>query len=110
MAADGQPGKAQWIVVVPILFFDFVAGVSLAGSVLQVMITDKFGSASYMLLGVTTTCKGVLSFLTSPALGSLSDHVGRKHLFVLTVLGTAAPTCALALGATLEVHLVLKAQ
>jgi DHA1 family tetracycline resistance protein-like MFS transporter len=95
------------MVVIPILFFDFLAGICLAGSVVQVMIADKFGASSYMLMGLTGTCKGVLSFLTSPALGSLSDHIGRKHLFVLTVLGTSAPTSALALGATLEVYLVL---
>lgn len=93
--------------VVPILFLDFVAAMSLAGSVVQVMIADHFGAASYLIMGSTGTCRGVLSFLTSPALGSLSDVIGRKHLFLLTVAGTATPTCCLALGASLETYMVL---
>ena len=59
------------------------------------------------MLADAQTVKGVLAFLTSPALGSLSDVIGRKYLFLLTVLGTAAPNAALGLGFSLETHLIL---
>ena len=99
-------GGRAWFLVVPILFLDFLV-LSLPGGVLPVIITDHFGAEAYMLTGYAQTTKGVLAFLTSPALGSCSDAVGRKWLFLLTVLGTAMPNAALGLGASLEVHLVL---
>ena len=96
----------RWLLVVPILFLDFLV-LALPGGVLPVIITDKFGARSYMLIGYAQTTKGILAFLTSPALGSFSDAVGRKWLFLLTVFGTAMPNAALGLGASLEMHLVL---
>ena len=105
-SARGAYYNQRWALVVPILFLDFLV-VSLPGGVLPVIINDEFGARSYSLVGWAQTTKGVLAFLTSPALGSCSDAVGRKWLFLLTVLGTACPNAALGLGFSLEVHLVL---
>ena len=80
---------------------------ALPGGVLPIVINDAFGKRSYLYLGYAQTCKGVLAFLTSPAIGALSDVIGRKYLFLATILGTAAPNAALGLGASLELHLVL---
>ena len=104
--ARGAYYNQRWALVVPILFLDFLV-VSLPGGVLPVIINDEFGARSYSLVGWAQTTKGVLAFLTSPALGSCSDAVGRKWLFLLTVLGTACPNAALGLGFSLEVLLVL---
>lgn len=96
----------RWTFVVPILFLDFLV-LALPGGVLPIVINEAFGQRSYLLTGYAQTVKGVLAFLTSPALGSLSDVIGRKYLFLLTVLGTAAPNAALGLGFSLETHLIL---
>ena len=92
--------------VVFILFLDFLV-ISLPAGVLPIVVNDAFGRRSYILVGYAQTCKGILAFLTSPALGAFSDVLGRKGLFLATVLGTAAPNVALGLGFSLETHLVL---
>ena len=40
----------------------------------------------------------LLAFIGAPIIGALSDVVGRKHLFLTCVLGTASPYAALGLG------------
>uniref|UniRef100_A0A7S2MNB4 Major facilitator superfamily (MFS) profile domain-containing protein n=1 Tax=Haptolina brevifila TaxID=156173 RepID=A0A7S2MNB4_9EUKA len=95
-----------WTLVVPILFLDFLV-ISLPGGVLPIVINEAFGQRSYLLVGYAQTVKGILAFATSPAIGSLSDVIGRKYLFLATIIGTAAPNAALGLGVSLETHLVL---
>lgn len=64
---------------------------ALPAGVLPIVINEHFGVQSYIITGYSSAGRGVLAFFTSPALGAISDVVGRKYLFVLCVLGTSAP-------------------
>lgn len=95
-----------WVSVVPVLFLDFLV-IALPAGVLPIVLNSHYGQRAYLLGGWAATCKGLLAFLTSPALGALSDVIGRKWLFFACVLGTAAPYAVLGLGASLDTHLIL---
>ena len=99
---------SRWKVVVPILFLEFLV-ISLPAGVMPIVVNEHFGKRAYFLSGLALTIKGFLAFLTSPALGSLSDVYGRKFIFLATVVGTSGPSAVLGLGASLETHLVLVA-
>jgi MFS family permease len=45
----------------------------------------------WAVLGVAQGVKGILSFLSAPLLGGLSDSFGRKPFLLLTVLCTCLP-------------------
>eukprot|EP00966_Prymnesium_polylepis_P128543 2973107-Prymnesium_polylepis.1 len=89
MASKQAPSKG-WMIVIPILFLEFLV-LSLPAGVLPIMINEHFGARSYILLGYAQAAKGLLAFLASPALGAISDVVGRKYLFVACVVGSSAP-------------------
>ena len=95
--------RRPWMIVVPILFLEFLV-IALPAGVLPIIINEHFGARSYMLLGYSQALRGLLAFLASPALGALSDVIGRKYLFVACVVGSSAPYALLGLGASLEVH------
>ena len=100
------PSGANWYAVVPVLFFDFLV-MAMPGGILPILINQHYGARSYVLTGYAQSLKGMLAFLAAPALGALSDAVGRKYLFTACVLGTAAPYAALGLGCSLDTHLLL---
>ena len=102
-ASQPQP---RWYAVVPVLFLDFLV-MALPGGILPIMINDHYGPRSYVLVGYAQSLKGMLAFVASPAIGALSDAVGRKYLFLACVLGTASPYAALGLGCSLDTHLLL---
>ncbi|KAJ4355818.1 uncharacterized protein N0V89_003839 [Didymosphaeria variabile] len=49
--------------------------------------TDAVSSRSSLFLLYGNLCSGILSAITSPKLGALSDRYGRKRLLVFTTLG-----------------------
>ena len=49
------------------------------------MISDHYGKRAYMLTSMGQGLRGLLAFLASPAVGALSDVVGRKYLFVVCI-------------------------
>lgn len=56
------------------------------------MLLDYFGQeATWAALGAMQGVKGVLSFLSAPSLGHLSDVYGRKKFILLTVTSTLLP-------------------
>ena len=71
-----QP-QPSWFAVVPVLFLDFLV-MALPGGILPIMLNDHYGARSYILVGYATSLKGMLAFIASPAIGALSDAVGRK--------------------------------
>ena len=66
-----------------------VAPQALPGGILPIMLNDHYGPHSYVIVGYAQSLKGMLAFIAAPAIGALSDVVGRKHLFLTCVLGTA---------------------
>ena len=62
---------------------------ALPGGILPIMLNDHYGPRSYVIVGYAQSLKGMLAFIAAPAIGALSDVVGRKHLFLTCVLGTA---------------------
>ena len=81
--------------IVPILFLDFLVS-ALPRSIVPELLDAAYGVRAYTLLGIADSIRGMLTFLTAPMLGALSDVVGRKWLFVACILGTAMPSCVLA--------------
>lgn len=100
------PARHNWRVVIPILFLEFIV-IAMPGGVLPIVLNDYYGKRAYLLLGYASTVKGTLAFLASPAIGALSDVLGRKHLFLACIIGTASPYAVLGLGASLDAHIVL---
>ena len=86
-----KPSQPQphWYAVVPVLFLDFLV-MALPGGILPIMLNDHYGPRSYVIVGYAQSLKGMLAFIAAPAIGALSDVVGRKHLFVTCALGTAS--------------------
>tara|TARA_B110001452_G_scaffold266538_1_gene273678 strand:- start:733 stop:2073 length:1341 start_codon:yes stop_codon:yes gene_type:complete len=78
-------------------------------SVIPGLIDARYGHRSYMLMGLAEAAKGFLAFLASPAVGALSDVLGRKWLFVACVIGTAAPSVVLAYTDDMDVYLSVTA-
>ena len=108
--ASFKPSQPQpdgrWFAVVPVLFLDFLV-MALPGCILPIMLNDHYGPRSYIIVGYAQSLKGMLAFIGAPIIGALSDVVGRKHLFLTCVLGTASPYAALGLGCSLDTHLAL---
>lgn len=61
--------------ILPVLFIEYLA-MSLARSLFPAMILESFGSYSYLAVGIMETMKGLLSFVSSPLFGKLSDKIG----------------------------------
>jgi MFS family permease len=70
-----------------VLFLEFLA-ISLTKSIVPKLLVDTYGSHTYFVVGVMETVKGILAFLSCPAIGKLSDRIGRKPCLLITVVGT----------------------
>ena len=66
------------------------------------MLNDHYGPRSYVIVGYAQSLKGMLAFIAAPAIGALSDVVGRKHLFLTCVLGTATLAQHVTKGCSLD--------
>lgn len=91
--------------VVLVLFLDYLV-IALPRSLLPEMMEKQYGSRLYIYHGVAESIRGVLTFLSAPALGSISDIVGRKWILILCITATAAPVAILAFTQNLDVFLV----
>ena len=89
-------GQRQWAIVVPVIFLEFMV-VAAVRAIIPELINDYYGERSYVVYGSADGARGFLAFLATPAFGALSDEVGRKWLFLVTVVGTASPIMVLAL-------------
>ena len=50
----------------------------------------------YLIMGCADCVRGLLAFVACPLFGKLSDQLGRRLCLFVTVAGTCAPVCALA--------------
>ena len=99
--AEGYPNyiqhkKYQHLYVLPVLLLEFLA-LALTRAVLPALLLKQYGSQVYLVLGCSDAVRGLLAFIACPLFGKISDIVGRKACLLVTVLGTCAPVCCLAL-------------
>ena len=88
--------KQQWLFVLPVLLLEFLA-IALTRAVLPSILLQEYGSRVYIVLGSADCIRGLLAFFACPLFGKLSDLWGRKKCLLVTVVGTCAPVCSLAL-------------
>lgn len=93
-----EEDEKQWqhLYVLPVLLLEFLA-LALTRAVLPHLLLQKYQEKVYMIMGVAECIRGLLAFVSCPLFGKLSDVIGRKPCLLITVLGTCAPVCSLAL-------------
>lgn len=75
---------------VVIIFLEYFAWGLLTSPVIDVL-HETFPRNGFLMNGLITGLKGLLSFLCAPLVGALSDAFGRKPFLMLTVTFTCAP-------------------
>ncbi|XP_065133159.1 MFSD14 family MFS transporter isoform X1 [Paramisgurnus dabryanus] len=83
----GDPSVYHAVVVI---FLEFFAWGLLTTPMLTVL-RDTFPQHTFLMNGLIHGVKGLLSFLSAPLIGALSDVWGRKSFLLLTVFFTCAP-------------------
>lgn len=78
------------------LLLEFLA-LALTRAVLPSLLIDEYGNRVYLVMGCADFVRGFLAFFTCPLFGKVSDIIGRRICLFVTVLGTCAPVCSLAL-------------
>mmetsp|Transcript_3130 Transcript_3130/g.6911 ORF Transcript_3130/g.6911 Transcript_3130/m.6911 type:complete len:624 (+) Transcript_3130:2-1873(+) len=86
----------QHYYVLPVLLLEFLA-IALTRAVLPGILIEEYGSNVYVVLGIADCIRGILAFFACPLFGKLSDVLGRKICLFVTVMGSCAPVCSLAL-------------
>jgi MFS transporter, DHA1 family, tetracycline resistance protein len=104
-APKEQKYTVDYTKILPVLFLEYLS-LSLVRSLVPSMIVDSFGGYSYFAVGVMETLKGLLSFVSSPLFGKLSDRIGRKYCLLVTVLGTTLPVLFLAFSNNMVLYSV----
>uniref|UniRef100_G3PXM5 Hippocampus abundant transcript 1 protein n=1 Tax=Gasterosteus aculeatus aculeatus TaxID=481459 RepID=G3PXM5_GASAC len=83
----GEPSVYHAVVVI---FLEFFAWGLLTTPMLTVL-HQTFPQHTFLMNGLIHGVKGILSFLSAPLIGALSDVWGRKSFLLLTVFFTCAP-------------------
>ncbi|XP_020864450.1 hippocampus abundant transcript 1 protein-like isoform X2 [Phascolarctos cinereus] len=86
-AGIGEPSVYHAVVVI---FLEFFAWGLLTTPMLTVL-HQTFPQHTFLMNGLIHGVKGLLSFLSAPLIGALSDVWGRKSFLLLTVFFTCAP-------------------
>ncbi|CAH1772781.1 unnamed protein product [Owenia fusiformis] len=82
-----QPSVYHALVVI---FLEFFSWGLLTAPMINVL-NDTFENHTFLMNGLVQGVKGILSFLSAPLIGALSDVWGRKPFLLLTVTFTCAP-------------------
>ncbi|KAL7545362.1 hypothetical protein ACHAWF_008711, partial [Thalassiosira exigua] len=82
--------------VLPVLLLEFLS-LALTRAVLPSLLLERYGSRTYVVMGGAECVRGMLAFLACPVFGRWSDRAGRRPCLLVTVAGTLAPVCSLAL-------------
>jgi len=83
----GQPSVYHALVVI---FLEFFAWGLLTNPMITVL-AQTFPNHTFLMNGLINGIKGILSFLSAPLIGALSDIWGRKTFLFITVFFTCAP-------------------
>ncbi|XP_037934519.1 hippocampus abundant transcript 1 protein-like isoform X1 [Teleopsis dalmanni] len=83
----GEPSVYHALVVI---FLEFFAWGLLTMPVISVL-NQTFPDHTFLMNGLVMGIKGILSFLSAPLIGALSDIWGRKFFLLITVFFTCAP-------------------
>lgn len=83
----GEPSVYHALVVI---FLEFFAWGLLTMPVISVL-KETFPEHTFLMNGLIMGIKGILSFLSAPLVGALSDVWGRKFFLLVTVFFTCAP-------------------
>ncbi|CAJ0965143.1 unnamed protein product [Ranitomeya imitator] len=83
----GSPSVYHAVIVI---FLEFFAWGLLTAPTL-VVLHETFPKHTFLMNGLIQGVKGLLSFLSAPLIGALSDVWGRKSFLLLTVFFTCAP-------------------
>ncbi|CAL1542359.1 unnamed protein product [Lymnaea stagnalis] len=83
-------GQASLYHALIIIFLEFFAWGLLTSPIISVL-NDTFPKHTFLFNGLIQGVKGLLSFLSAPLIGALSDVWGRKPFLLLTVGFTCAP-------------------
>ncbi|XP_043244449.1 hippocampus abundant transcript 1 protein-like isoform X1 [Amphibalanus amphitrite] len=83
----GEPSVYHALVVI---FLEFFAWGLLTTPMITVL-NETFPNHTFLMNGLIVGIKGLLSFLSAPLLGALSDVWGRKVFLLVTVFFTCAP-------------------
>uniref|UniRef100_A0A8C9WIL7 Si:ch211-87m7.2 n=2 Tax=Scleropages formosus TaxID=113540 RepID=A0A8C9WIL7_SCLFO len=83
-------GSASVIHAVVVIFLEFFAWGLLTTPMLTVL-HETFPQHTFLMNGLIQGVKGLLSFMSAPLIGALSDAWGRKSFLLVTVFFTCAP-------------------
>jgi MFS family permease len=87
------------------LLLEFLA-IGLTRAVLPSILLQEYGHRVYIVLGSADCIRGLLAFFACPLFGKLSDLWGRKLCLLITVFGSCAPVCSLALFSWQKITIV----
>ncbi|XP_026472735.1 hippocampus abundant transcript 1 protein [Ctenocephalides felis] len=83
----GNPSVYHALIVI---FLEFFAWGLLTMPIISVL-NETFPDHTFLMNGLIMGIKGILSFLSAPLIGALSDVWGRKFFLLITVFFTCAP-------------------
>ncbi|CAL8109530.1 unnamed protein product [Orchesella dallaii] len=83
----GEPSVNHALVVIFLEFFSW----GLLTTPMITVLNETFPNHTFLMNGLIVGIKGLLSFLSAPLIGALSDVWGRKLFLILTVFFTCAP-------------------
>lgn len=83
----GKPSVGHILVVVFLEYFAW----GLLTMPMIATLKETFPDHTFLMNGLVMGVKGILSFLSSPLIGALSDIYGRKVLLLITVIFTSLP-------------------
>ncbi|KAJ3603866.1 hypothetical protein NHX12_028607 [Muraenolepis orangiensis] len=90
LRGSNSRGRAKVSHAVVVIFLEFFAWGLLTTPMLTVL-HETFPQHTFLMNGLIQGVKGLLSFLSAPLIGALSDVWGRKSFLLLTVFFTCAP-------------------
>lgn len=90
-------GKPSFIHALIVIFLEFFAWGLLTDRVINVL-NETFPDSTFLANGLIHGLKGILSFLSAPLIGALSDIWGRKIFLVITVFFTCLPIPLIAIN------------
>lgn len=86
---DGRTSASVYHALV-VIFLEYFAWGLLTVPVINVL-AETFPTNKFLMNGLVLGIKGILSFLSAPLIGALSDVWGRKVFLIVTVLFTCMP-------------------